>query len=277
MKKRVAIPLSIFLGLLFWFIVLAIIGSRMEPQQRQQQVEQPETVSQTTPEPEPEAPQSVVAEPRRQEIPARQQNISDFEFEIDEANKTVTITGYKGRSKKVIMPSVINGMPVTAISSTGRAVGGDENTRRIKRMQRITSIIIPEGVLEIKNYTFHDCTKLNSVTLPTTLIKIGAFAFTGCSFTHIELPDNLKEISFNAFMGCSRLVKINIPNSVSYIGGKAFMDCKNLISVSIPQSVEKIGMEAFAYCPNLKTINLSKRVNLSELVFDKGINIVYTD
>jgi hypothetical protein len=65
MRKRVAIPLSIFLGLLFWFIVLAIIGSRMEPPQRQQQVEQPETVSQTARKPEPEAPQSVVTEPQQ--------------------------------------------------------------------------------------------------------------------------------------------------------------------------------------------------------------------
>jgi hypothetical protein len=254
MKKRVVIPLSIFLGLLFWFIVLAIIGSRMEPQQRQQQVEQPKAASQTTQEPEPESLQPAVTEPKRQEIPVRQQNISDFEFEIDGINKTVTITAYKGRSKRVIIPSVINGMPVTAISSTGTVVDGIVNTRRIRRMQRITSIIIPEGVLEIKNYTFRDCTKLNSVTLPTTLIRIGASAFVGCSFTHIELPDGLKEIAPRAFGGCYKLVEINIP-----------------------ESVERIGREAFASCPNLKTIYLSKRSNLPELIFNRGINIVYTD
>jgi hypothetical protein len=31
MKKRVAIPLSIFIGLVFWFVVLGIIGSKMDP------------------------------------------------------------------------------------------------------------------------------------------------------------------------------------------------------------------------------------------------------
>jgi hypothetical protein len=80
MRKRVAIPLSIFLGLVFWFIVLAAIGSRMEPVQKQQ-VEQSETASQSVqeqePEPqvpqpdliEPQAPQPIVAEPQQTAIP----------------------------------------------------------------------------------------------------------------------------------------------------------------------------------------------------------------
>jgi hypothetical protein len=62
MKKRVAIPLSIFLGLVFWFIVAAIIGSRMEPVQRQQQAEQPKTANQSIQEPEPEPQQSTIVE-----------------------------------------------------------------------------------------------------------------------------------------------------------------------------------------------------------------------
>jgi hypothetical protein len=67
MKKRVAIPLSILFGLVFWFIVLGIIGSKMEPPQRQQLAEQPETISQSAQ--EPEAPQPVMIESQQTVTP----------------------------------------------------------------------------------------------------------------------------------------------------------------------------------------------------------------
>jgi hypothetical protein len=66
MKKRIAIPLAIFIGLVFWFVVLGTIGSRMDPPQRRQQAEQPETVNENvqTPEPEPQQPEIVETEPK---------------------------------------------------------------------------------------------------------------------------------------------------------------------------------------------------------------------
>jgi hypothetical protein len=66
MKKKFAIPLAIFLGLVFWFIVLGIIGSRMDPVQRQHQAEQPETAKQNIQEQKPESQQPAIPEEPQQ-------------------------------------------------------------------------------------------------------------------------------------------------------------------------------------------------------------------
>jgi hypothetical protein len=64
MKKRVAIPLAIFIGLVFWFIVLGTIGSRMDPPQPRQQAEQAVTANESVqvPEPELQPPQTAMPE-----------------------------------------------------------------------------------------------------------------------------------------------------------------------------------------------------------------------
>lgn len=52
----------------------------------------------------------------------------------------------------------------------------------------IESVTIPEGVVEIRNRAFMDCTSLREVKLPSSLRKIGAFAFSGTRMDTIELP-----------------------------------------------------------------------------------------
>ena len=102
-------------------------------------------------------------------------------------------------------------------------------------------VVIPEGVTEIKPGQFYAC-DMTTVTLPSTLKKIG------------------KE----AFLWCSSLQSIIIPNSVEEIGKQAFGYCRSLTSITIPDSVTKIGSEAFCYCFNLQSINLPKNLKILE-------------
>ena len=77
---------------------------------------------------------------------------SDFDF--DETSGT--ITKYKGRESNVIIPSQINGKPVTAIGY--HAFGTNEHNNN-----SITSITIPDSVTSIDEYSFY-CASLNNVT-----------------------------------------------------------------------------------------------------------------
>jgi hypothetical protein len=63
MKKRFAIPLAILIGLVFLFVVLGIIGSKMAPSQRRQQAEPPETANESVQPPESEPQQTAAPEP----------------------------------------------------------------------------------------------------------------------------------------------------------------------------------------------------------------------
>ena len=107
-------------------------------------------------------------------------------------------------------------------------------------------VVISEGVTEIGARVFFG-EALVSVTLPTTLTRIGQAAFFQCE--HIEtcnLSDccNLKTIEQSAFYE-AHLPKIILPASVESIGDSAFYDCKSPISFAENAQLKTIGERAF--------------------------------
>lgn len=121
--------------------------------------------------------------------------------------------------------------------------------------------IIPEGVTQIGNYSFRECSGLTSIIIPNSVTSIGSGAFNGCSgLTSITIPSSVTSIGDRAFSGCSGLTSITIGNSVTSIGERAFSYCSGLTSVSISNSVTSIDDWAFYGCSNLTsvTINIEK-------------------
>ncbi len=124
------------------------------------------------------------------------------------------------------------------------------------------SLIIPEGVKEIKAYAFYKCNNLTgTLSLPSTLEIIGYGTFEECGFTcELLLPQNLKSIRGRAFKKCENLYgNLILPDGLSIIEDEAFFFCKNLKGdLKIPQKVKKIGNGAFKYS------GLNGRLTLSE-------------
>lgn len=89
----------------------------------------------------------------------------------------------------------------------------------------IQNLIIEEGVTHIGNYAFADLSSYywwSSISLPSTLISIGRYAFTGVSYSYpLYLPENLKILECDAFYN-SRFYEIYIPASVEKIGYSNF-------------------------------------------------------
>jgi hypothetical protein len=76
--------------------------------------------------------------------------ISAFDYTSD--GSSVTITGYIGAYTDVVIPSAINGLPVTKIAS-----------RAFVNCTTLTSVIIPDSVTSIGSSAFDGCSKLTSV------------------------------------------------------------------------------------------------------------------
>ena len=197
---------------------------------------------------------------------------SDFEYIV---GTTITIIKYLGTNSNVVIPSEIDGKRVVAI--------GDSAFRCLP----ITSVEIPEGVIEISRYAFYECRELTSVKLPSTLVRIGMYSFSRCSkITSITIPASVIEIGDYAYYECSSLVSLTIedgsvlefigsyafnvnslkghlviPSSVKYIGDSAFYSTQMTFEITSDSQLTYIGNSAFAYNWNgQSTIYLSSKV-----------------
>ena len=122
---------------------------------------------------------------------------------------------------------------------------------------KLTSITIPNTVIEIGSSAFENCNHLESVIFEedSNLEYIEYDAFENCSgLRSITIPDRVTEIGSRAFSGCINLKSITIPNSVTYLGDSVFYYCENLTSVVIPDSITNIYKETFYYCTSLTDV-----------------------
>src|SRR5215472_11411424 len=76
-------------------------------------------------------------------------------------NDTVTITGYTGTNDDVVIPSTIDGLPVTSIGANAF------------QYARINTVTIPSSVTNIGDSAFRNCMSLTSITIPNSVASIG--------------------------------------------------------------------------------------------------------
>ena len=120
---------------------------------------------------------------------------------------TLIITSYKGEETDVAVPAMIGKAKVTVIGE--EAFAASSWISRIKNRearQKIRSITIPEGVVELQS-TLLDLDELEKVVLPSTLKKI------------------VKPL----VRGCNKLKEINIPASAQFVGDASVLwNCQAL-------------------------------------------------
>ena len=82
--------------------------------------------------------------------------------------------------------------------------------------------------------TFQECTALESVSIPESVIAIGEYTFYKCtSLESIELPSNLTEVYHDAFNTCSSLKTIVFPAGMTKLGTWCIASCTSLESITV--------------------------------------------
>ncbi len=118
--------------------------------------------------------------------------------------------------------------------------------RAFYQCDKMTSIVIPQGVTTIGNYVFYDCTSLISASLADSVVNIGKNLFYGCSnLKDIRLPSNIKTLADRMFYGCYQITEFVVPSTVTTIDYWALGGCLYMTKVVIPSTVINISKEIF--------------------------------
>ena len=124
----------------------------------------------------------------------------------------------------------------------GKGEMGDPIKTTVYENKNIKKVVIKKGVTAIADFAFKGCKKLKEIILPSTLKKIGAYAFEDCPIKNITIPKSVKSIEPGAFAGSS-IKSITIPKTVKKLGEGVFGDCKKLESITMPGNIGVIKYE----------------------------------
>ena len=180
----------------------------------------------------------------------------------------------KKKAKQVdeyVTMSLKNGV----LTVKGKGEMGDPVNITVYEGKNIKKAVVKKGVVSLPDNAFKDCKKLKKVILPSTLKKIGAYAFEECPIKNITIPKSVKSIEPGAFAGSS-IKSITIPKTVKKLGEGVFGDCKKLESITMPGNIGVIKYEepddeyqpkSFVgdSCKSLKKIKFTTSLNINIL------------
>ena len=166
------------------------------------------------------------------------------EFDFTTNAGAISITGYNCAGGLVIIPSAINGLPVTGIGANSFAF-----------CTNLTGVAIPASVTNIAGGAFEFCTGLTDLIIRPGVASIGDGAFVGCfNLSSVVIPGSVNSIGREAFEGCVNLTGVVFLPGLTNIGDGAFEGCVSLSSLTIPATVTSIGASAFESCVSLNNV-----------------------
>ena len=102
-------------------------------------------------------------------------NCGDFYYKVLD-NGTAEITGYRGKTEKLLIPQTLDGYTVSVIGS-----------RALQMRDSLIHVTVPDGVTVIGKRAFYRCLNLLQVTIQGVLQEIGTEAFGGCEHAKFEV------------------------------------------------------------------------------------------
>lgn len=132
---------------------------------------------------------------------------------------------------------------------------GDYCFRNAKNLESVT---IPSTVYRIGTEVFEYTDKLHSLTIPESIKEVGWLAFARSGLKEVVIPASSSNWieSDAAFQDNANLTKVTFAQGTTAIQDRIFFGCVALRTIIIPDEVEYIGPGAFAGCEALREIHL---------------------
>jgi len=114
------------------------------------------------------------------------------------------------------------------------------------------------------------------VTFADTVENLGTGNFTNNkNITYVDL-NNLKNVGYEAFSGCSNLAQVVFGDKLETLGGNAFMNCVMNHDVVLPDTMQKIGVNAF-YRTRITSINTGGATSIDDTAFIGCADLIYAE
>lgn len=129
------------------------------------------------------------------------------DFETEEVNGGVALSGYIGDSEIVVIPKKINGSPVVTVGENCFI-----NNTTIKGVR------IADSVVTIETNAFLNCPALEVFICGKNVESIGNYALSYCeSLSAVELNDGIKSLGESCFVATYTLKELYMPASLTDI------------------------------------------------------------
>ena len=122
---------------------------------------------------------------------------------------------------------------------------------------------IPDGVEDIGQAAFANCTDLWAVSLPRGLKVLGSLesnsywpgVFQATAISRIEIPPSVRLLPRHCFYGCESLREVHLTDQLTTICSGCF-ERSGITSLTITRGLEEIEEDAFRDCKYLTVVAL---------------------
>lgn len=127
-------------------------------------------------------------------------NLEELTVSVVAATSPNTYTG------SISIPSKVN---INGKDFTVTAIEGAFN------QTTVTAVALPNTIQQIGTYSFYKCSKLSTITIPSSVTEILAGAFYQSNLESVTIPSSVERIGLGCFESCDNLKKVTIEDSAT--------------------------------------------------------------
>ena len=138
------------------------------------------------------------------------------------------------------------------------------------KVNNCESLILPESLTSIGNWTFRGMSKLGRIVIPNAVTTIGEYTFADDSaLESAKLSTSCAWLQQGLFSECGKLQAITIPTVVTKMDTQMFTNCKSLITATFEDGTDLIEM---GYGASIKEYGLFRDCPIESLYLGRWLS-----
>lgn len=135
--------------------------------------------------------------------------LSEFIYSVKDEH--AEILGYVGTNVRVVVPSHINGKPVTVVK-----LGNSYYDSNAHNFEYVRFITLPETIVRLGSFAFGGYGMLQEVKGLEYVQELDECVFAGCGLSEAHFSTALRKLAPDAFNASQLLKKLSIPDDIQY-------------------------------------------------------------